>query len=105
MKNNDKKSGTVQITIEEFDRLREVETKFNELLSAEGCISLSIPYGWGAGESKFYINPTPEMQQLEKELQQAFERWRDNILPGRNSERRISIFDIGKKVKDVVSPF
>jgi hypothetical protein len=96
-----KSRGTVQISIEEFEYLTQTADAFRKLLSSDKCVQISDNQGFYPSP-RYVINAAPEM----KELEQVFKRQKESIENRywklRRIDKRVSIFDIGKRLGDLV---
>jgi hypothetical protein len=96
------KRGFVQINIEEYDRLREIERRLNDFLNGDKCARVIIREGYGKSE-EFIINPPPDFKAYTELIERKYQETKDTYWSIKNRYKRISIFDIGKRVDDIIN--
>lgn len=93
--------GHVQISIEEFEYLTKTADAFRKLLASDKCVQIMDNQGFYPS-SRYIINPPPEIKELEQIFKQQKESIENRYWKLRRIDKKISIFDIGKRLGDLI---
>lgn len=94
--------GFAQISIEEYDRLKANDKLLAELVNSDKCLELSSLYSYERYGAQFIINPPPDFKELVNTLKVEQDLSRKRYWSIKNINKRITPFDIGKKLSSVI---
>lgn len=90
-----------KIDIETYNGLLESQRLLKEFLNSDKCMSVKI-YEHGSTSEQFIVNPPPDFKQLYERIQRGVEDQKAKYWSLNNLYKKISIFDLGKRIYDIV---
>lgn len=95
-----KSRGTVTISIEEYEYLKEESGLFRQFVKSDKCLEVNELSWCMRGDRRYIINPAPDLRNFADELSKEFQREKEKLVS--KYRRRIRIWDVGKTISDLL---
>lgn len=95
-----KSRGTVTMSIEEYEYLKEASGLFRQFVKSDKCLEVNELSWCTRVDRRYIINPTPDLKNFADELSKEFQREKEKLLS--KGHRRIRIWDVGKTIYNLL---
>lgn len=91
----------VKIDVAVYNDLIESKRLLKEFIHSDKCVSVRI-YEHGGINEQYIVNPPPDFKALAVRLEQDVEERSSKYWSLKNLYKKITLFDIGKRIYDIV---